>query len=167
MTTILLAIDPGALSGAFAVFFNDASSTVHDIPVVDRQIDGAALSRLIRDIKPPVAVVELVNSMPKQGVASMFRFGVSVGVIHGILAACGVPFHLVTPGVWKKSLGLTGKDKEAARALAIRMYPEVSGLDRKKDVGRADALLLGHYWLGHGNGQKGKLWEPGKGDTDD
>jgi crossover junction endodeoxyribonuclease RuvC len=97
-------------------------------------------------MNPQVAVVERVASMPKQGVASTFKFGMSVGIIHGVLLSSGVPLELVTPSMWKKGMKLTGTDKDAARALAIRLYPTVQGLHLKKHQGRADALLLGRFW---------------------
>jgi crossover junction endodeoxyribonuclease RuvC len=160
MTAILLAIDPGSVSGAYAVFFAKGPPVVDDIPVVDRQIDAAFLHRMVRELQPRAAVVENVSSMPKQGVVSTFRFGVAVGMIHGILACNTVPTHLVAPAVWKRSLGLIGKPKDAARAKAIQMYPAVTGLTRKMDVGRADALLMGHYWLTFRGNPVVKLWQP-------
>jgi Holliday junction resolvasome RuvABC endonuclease subunit len=147
VTTTLLAIDPGAISGALAVFYVNSEPSVSDIPVVDGQIDAAQLARLILQMEPDAVVCERVASMPKQGVASTFKFGMAYGIIHGVVLALGAPLHLVTPGTWKRAFRLTGTDKDAARALAIRMYPTVTGLARKKDVGRADALLLGHYFL--------------------
>jgi crossover junction endodeoxyribonuclease RuvC len=98
-------------------------------------------------MRPRCAVVERVASMPKQGVASTFKFGMATGIIHGVLAACDVPVHLVTPSVWKRGMGLIGADKEASRALALRLFPQVTGLDRKMDHGRAEALLMGHWFM--------------------
>jgi crossover junction endodeoxyribonuclease RuvC len=147
MTVQLIAIDPGAISGAVAVFPEGGSPSVTDLPVVDGQVDAAQLARWLRGIDPKAAVVERVASMPRQGVSSTFKFGVAVGIIHGVLGSIGVPIHLVTPTQWKKGLSLIGTDKETARALAIRLYPGVVGLERKKDHGRADALLLGHWFM--------------------
>jgi hypothetical protein len=45
----------------------------------------------------PKAYVELVSSMPGQGVASMFSFGHSAGVIQGALGAFEIPVTMVTP----------------------------------------------------------------------
>ena len=163
---ILIAIDPGALSGAYAAFRIGNGATVADLAVVDGQLDAASFAHLIMRIKPSVAVVEKVGAMPKQGVASTFKFGKACGLIEGVLASMGIPFHLVSPPVWKKPLGLIGKDKEAARALAIRLYPSVRGLDRKKDQNRAEALLIGH-WYRHHKGSPGRLWKPGNGDDDE
>ena len=144
----VLAIDPGAVSGAYA-FFPEMGllPVVGDLPVVDGQLDGAHFGHMVRHWLPDAAIVERVASMPKQGVASTFKFGMAVGIIHGVLLGGRVPLHLVTPGVWKKHFKLTGTDKDAARALAIRLYPALQGLSRKKDQGRADALLIGDWFL--------------------
>jgi len=84
--------------------------------------------------------------MPGQGVSSVFSFGKSAGIIEGILAAEKIPMVLVTPQKWKKRAGIIGKEKDAARTLALQLYPQIaSHLDRKKDVGRADALLIAHF----------------------
>lgn len=149
----IIAIDPGAVSGALAVFPAIDLPFVEDIPVVNGQIDAAALARFIRRVKPRVAIVERVGAMPKQGVASTFKFGVAVGIIHGILGACEVPMHLVAPSIWKRGAGLIGQPKDAARALAIRLFPAVTGLERVKDQGRADALLMG-LWFKSGDGRR-------------
>ena len=141
----LIAIDPGAVSGAYAVWGEEGIGVL-DLPVVDGQVDAVEFSRAMDLWKPRAAVVERVHSMPRQGVASTFKFGMAVGIIHGVVLAHGVPLHLVNPGMWKRYFGI-GPDKEQARALATRLYPTVGGLARKKDAGRAEALLIGHYWL--------------------
>lgn len=143
----ILAIDPGSVSGAYAIFHGNGSITVGDLPVVDRQVDPAMLTRIVRTFNPDCAVVERVGAMPGQGVSSTFKFGFAAGCIQGVLTAWGVPTRLVAPTVWKKELSLPGKDKEAARALAIRLYPGVEGLDLKKHQNRAEALLLGHWFF--------------------
>src|SRR4051812_5248000 len=48
--------------------------SVDDIPIAGGQVDPVALTALIRNFAPSVAMVELVHSMPKQGVASSFNF---------------------------------------------------------------------------------------------
>ena len=92
------------------------------------------------------AYVELVGSMPGQGVASMFSFGHSAGVIQGVLGAFEIPVTMVTPSQWKKRAGLTGQDKDASRVLAIQMWPSWRELD-KKGAGQAyaDAAFIALY----------------------
>ena len=147
---MVVGIDPG-LSGALAFLFEDGTySGVFDMPVMAagktgrQQVNAAALVEWMKKVYPPDrAVLEHVAAMPKQGVSSVFSFGQSFGIILGVLAALEIPVELVRPNVWKKAYGL-GKDKEEARARAIQLYP-AAPLSRKKDAGRAEALLLARY----------------------
>src|SRR6187549_1487768 len=115
MTTVLLAIDPGAISGAYAAFWSSGDIVVGDLPTADGQVDAVHLATMIREMNPQAAVVERVASMPKQGVASTFKFGVSVGLIQGVILSHDVPLHLVVPSKWKKNWNLLHQDKDAAR----------------------------------------------------
>ncbi|NNM75038.1 hypothetical protein [Enterovirga aerilata] len=146
---ILVAFDPG-LTGAFAFYNPDAPDrvTVHDMPVVDKQVDPAAIARRLKEAGPSIAVVERVASRPGQGVASMFKFGCGYGMVQGVVAALQIPVVLVTPQAWKKYHRIAGSGpdaKEAARALAIKLWPASAAFERKKDAGRAEAALLARY----------------------
>jgi crossover junction endodeoxyribonuclease RuvC len=94
-----------------------------------------------------LVVLESVHSMPKQGVASSFSFGQGLGMWQGIIAAFGMALEMPSPQRWKKAmLADQGKDKDASRFKAIQLFPSLtSQLSRKKDDGRAEALLLGEY----------------------
>ena len=114
------------------------------------RVNAPALAAIIRPYlyldNPLHAYVELVGSMPGQGVASMFSFGHSAGVIQGVLGAFEIPVVMVTPQSGKKRAGLMGKDKDASRTLAIQMWPYWRELD-KKGVGQAyaDAAFIALY----------------------
>jgi crossover junction endodeoxyribonuclease RuvC len=115
---------------------------------VKRQIDAAGLAVILRDSSmgfrdETIVIVEKVSSMPGQGVSSVFSLGDSFGVIRGVCAALRLPVHFVAPATWKKHFGL-GSDKEEARARAINLFPDAS-LARKKDHGRAEAILIALY----------------------
>ena len=143
----VLGVDPGAVSGAYALLTRNLEQpTVDDIPVVDRQVNAAEWARIVEALKPDLAVVELSSSMPKQGVASTFKFGMGCGLIRGVLAGAGVPIINVTAAKWKKHFALNN-DGEKSRALAIRRFPDVTQLSRKKDHGRAEALLIALWKL--------------------
>lgn len=154
--TLCIGIDVG-LSGAIAAIVDGIAHTVRDMPVTidgkSRSVSPALLAGLLREIvetaKPderPTVYIERVGSMPKQGVVSTFNFGKSAGVAEGVVGALGLQYRLVTPQVWKRKANLLNKPKDASRALAIALFPEVSGcLTRKADDGRADALLLAHF----------------------
>jgi hypothetical protein len=141
----ILAVDPG-LSGALAFYFPTVDAiTAEDMPVAAGNVDAATITARIAQMKPDIAIVELVASRPGQGVASVFKFGCGFGMVRGVIAASGVPLHLVTPGKWKRHFGLDA-DKEKARALALRFWPTRSELfGRKKDHGRSEAALLARY----------------------
>ena len=84
--------------------------------------------------------------MPGQGVSSTFRFGEALGVVLGVLGALQIPVSWASPVRWKKAAGLYGKDKDAARTLALQLHPEAGDmLTRKKDIGRADAICIAHF----------------------
>jgi len=148
-------IDPG-LTGAVAFLWGGGRVDVFDIPVLPRlsgkgtQVNARQLY-LILNTAPPGALVyfEQVNPMPGQGVTSMFHFGRTVGVIEGVLGSLGLPYEMVRPQVWKKGAGLLKKEKDASRTLALQLYPQVSDkLARKKDNGRAEAILIARYGAG-------------------
>lgn len=72
--------------------------------------------------------------MSGQGVSSMFTFGHAAGVVEGIIQGFNIPYTLitlVTPQAWKKSAGLIGTDKDAARSRAIQLHPDLRVLDKK------------------------------------
>lgn len=153
---LVIGIDPGQ-SGALAFLADGKFHRFIDMPTMPRkaggnEVDAIALARAIRAslAQHPgayqVAVLEAVSAMPKQGVSGVFRFGESFGVVKGILGALSLPLFLVPPVTWKKRLGLAGAEKDLARTLAIQRFPDVAGeLTRKKDIGRADALLIAHW----------------------
>ncbi len=53
----------------------------------------------------------------------------------------GLSVEEVRPSVWKPRMGVPGSDKEKSRRKALALFPKADVL-RKKDHGRADALLL-------------------------
>jgi crossover junction endodeoxyribonuclease RuvC len=145
-------IDPG-LTGAVAVLFGEKAE-VYDIPTIKKgdgavkyEIDPAGLGRVLRfgivDSAKVVAALERVNSMPGQAASSTFSLGDSFGVCRAVLSLTNLPLTYVTPMAWKKYFKLT-KDKEEARALAIKRYPQVE-LHLKKHIDRAEALLIATY----------------------
>jgi crossover junction endodeoxyribonuclease RuvC len=82
--------------------------------------------------------------MPKQGVASTFKYGVAYGSLRAVVALSNVPYRLVTPATWKKYFRLDA-DKEKSRALAIQLWPGCGYFALKKHHGRAEAALIARY----------------------
>ena len=142
-------------TGAIAAFDGTRIVGLIDMPTMTRlhgqgqQVDPYTLTTAILDLsngKNAQAIIEAVAARPGQGVSSMFRLGESVGVVLGVLGALQVPMRWVTPQRWKKAAGIVGKDKDAARSLAIQLHPEVADmLTRRKDCGRADSILIARF----------------------
>lgn len=150
---ITLGVDPGQ-TGAIAVLADGEFDRFIDMPTTPRkagghQINAGALAADLRGIfhmhrgAHVVATMEQVHSMPNQGSSSGFRFGQSDGIVRGVLGALGIGFVEVVPQVWKRRYNLIGCDKDAARSLAVMRFPAAAmHLTRKKDIGRADSLLI-------------------------
>lgn len=158
---MVLGIDPG-LDGALVLLAKDGEQVVllADMPTTTgaqgkRAVDGALLADVVREAMTASqaegdgrleAIVEAVGARPGEGAVSMFSFGRSFGTLLGVLAALGVRHRLVTPATWKRQAKLIGQEKDAARQLALRLWPERSGdFQRKGDAGRADAALIGYF----------------------
>ena len=151
---VIIGVDPGQ-TGAIAAYDGTIITGLIDMPTMARlhgqgqQVDPYTLATDILYLcggRPATAVIEAVSAMPGQGVSSMFRFGESVGVVVGVLGALQVPMRWCSPSVWKRRAGLLGKDKDAARSLAIQLHPEVADmLTRKKDHNRGEAILIARF----------------------
>jgi len=146
MPNTIFAIDPG-LNGAYAVWGEDGKiQEVGDLPRFSKHLNGAMLAKIIAVANPLFCVIEQVGARPGQGVSSTFNFGCAYGVCIGTFMALDMPFDTVTPGTWKREMGI-GKDKERARQKAVQLHPEAAEfLGRKLDHNRAEAILLAHYW---------------------
>jgi crossover junction endodeoxyribonuclease RuvC len=150
---LVLGVDPGQ-TGAIAVLADGDVEGFIDMPTLPRraggfQVNAAELAASLRGVLQRfsgayvLAVLEQVSAMPKQGGASGFRFGQSDGMVRGVLGALRIPIIEVPPQMWKRHLRLTGCNKDAARTLAVQRFPAAApSLTRKKDIGRADALLI-------------------------
>lgn len=144
----LIAIDPG-LKGGVATLHPDGTITAEPMPVAGKALDLGAIADHIRTLDPDWLILEKVGSMPGQGVASTFKFGMGYGAIQGVAAGLQVPVELVTPQRWKgRVLHGTAKDKDAAIAFCRRAFPTVPLVPprcKKPHDGIADALCLLEY----------------------
>ena len=127
-----------------------------------RELDVQATVKIIRELRNRYSTVEgttwsvprekiiigleKVHSMPRQGVASTFAFGKVYGTLIGILGTLGLPYSLVTPQTWRKSVmeGMPkGKDSSIQRC--HELFPEVDCITKKSHHNRADALLIAEH----------------------
>lgn len=147
---IYLGIDPGQSGGMAAIAPGDRVQ-VWPCPVTERDTWNVLTD--IRDGHlegwPSVtALLEKVHSMPGQGVASTFKFGVNYGGWRMALTAAGIPWEDVTPQVWQKGLAIPQKKpaesrvdfKNRLKARAQQIFPAV-----KVTLAIADALLICEY----------------------
>ena len=147
-----IGIDPGK-TGAAALIHRDGC-VVADWPGCPA---GAAdlLTSWRFDYEIDLVALERVHAMPKQGVASTFSFGQNFGQWQGVLAALAFPYLQPLPQEWQKGLVTKSDGADSkARSLAVarRLFPDVD-LSRKKDHGRADALLLA-WWARRQGGEQ-------------
>lgn len=149
--SLILGIDPGQTGAIAALDHHGEIIEIHDMPLVAGGVSASLLSDLICDLAKmsweTTAVVEQVHSMPKQGVASSFKFGMSYGIILGTLGGHAIRVEHAQPGKWKRAIGVTA-DKETSRRKAIERWPAQAALfARKKDNESAEAALIALYWI--------------------
>lgn len=152
---IVIGIDPG-LSGALCLLHDGGKPSFIDMPTQmsaktgKQLIDCERLSAFLRGIKTLhngayiTAVIEAVGMRPINSRGSDQKAAIGYGMILGIVTALRIDHQTVQPQTWKKHHGLIGTAKDAARVLALAKFPEEAGLwlNRKKDNGRADALMI-------------------------
>jgi crossover junction endodeoxyribonuclease RuvC len=156
MAEYRIGIDPG-ITGALALLKYDLDAIFpkimawSDMPVMalaknKQMVNAAELFKLLKSWRADNLVVylEYVSAMPGQGVSGMFNFGVGYGMVQAIVASLQYPLMFVRPTVWKKKAGLLHTEKDKARAHAQQLFPGMD-LRYKKDVGRADAILIAMY----------------------
>jgi hypothetical protein len=155
MTRRVIGIDPG-LSGALALLEVANGDTtlvdVIDVPVVGsgakHSVDVIALQEWLLRHRPRHTFLERAQAMPKQGASSGFKYGRVVGALEAVLTVSAIAITMVEPSKWKRHFHLQGADKEGARGLVVRLYPGGHHFfARKKDHGRAEAVLIGLYGL--------------------
>jgi len=139
-----------------------ASVEVIDCPTVKVEVNGKLRTRLHAEAMvaalaslrlPPGQVAHLEEGGVEYGFSAQTAFvqGYNFGLWRGVLASAGLEVRIVKPQAWKWALGLAHRgakgDKDASRAMAESMFPELAPgtLRRKKDHGRAEALLIAAY----------------------
>lgn len=148
----IVGVDPGG-AGALALLTPDGL-WVEDMPVfmvrrgrTDKpELDVHGLLDILGGWRPIDAVYfEQVGGMTGEAASSAFNFGRVAGAAEAVCKIAGIPFHFVTPPVWKKAIGLKG-GKDDSRAKATALWPAHAGLFRRvKDDGRAEAALIAEW----------------------
>ncbi|XP_076884595.1 Holliday junction resolvase MOC1, chloroplastic-like [Bidens hawaiensis] len=162
----VIGVDPD-VSGALAVLkpydvLGSSAAQVYDSPNVKvlignrvrRRMDTKAVVELLRSLSIPTgttAYIEQSIPYPGDGKQGWWSGGFNYGLWIGVLVASGVSVVPVPSLRWKQEFKLSGngKTKDDSRALACSLFPSLSSsLKRKKDHGRAEALLIAAYGKG-------------------
>lgn len=155
---IVAGIDPG-VSGA--LFMLASETYALDVPTLKQKVASKKAPREVPDYHRWMAswsdalreadhiFVELVSggSYGKgQAQSGMFKFGYAAGFALGIVVGSGTPYSFITAQSWKRIVGLpSGSEKDDSRRRACQLIPGAADLfTRKKDVGRAEAALIGY-----------------------
>ena len=156
---IYIGIDPG-LTGAVGILFPYEEQAVYDLPTMQNvraaekgrvrlHLDSPALCGLLGLFDPAECRVFLEYTQAgMKGAIANYSLGHSSGIIMGTLSALGFTYEFVRPQEWKKEFGLLKAEKDASRKQAAALYPLLP-LSRKKDHGRAEAILLAEYGRRH------------------
>ena len=163
MSKLIVGIDPG-MSGAIAVLAVPEFSVIflEDLPVVEvggrKELELVEIRDWLEDDIDSVAhvFIEKAQAMPGQGITSTGRYMKSFGELIGICVGLHIPYTLVHPTSWKRALLKDmSKGKGASIHRALQLFPSLS-LPRKKDHGKAEALLIAYY------GAKSLGWVDGR-----
>ncbi len=156
---LIFGIDPG-LTGAIVTLLDGEPGPMVDMPVMDGEVDARGVATFLRhqrEANPGVSIavaLERIHARPMrnaegkavEGSVARHNLAEGFGQLKAVVRLLGLQLLLVQPSVWKRRFDLSGKGKDAGRLLAIQRFPAAAAqLQRKKDNGRADALLIALY----------------------
>ncbi|GMH43279.1 hypothetical protein BSKO_11201 [Bryopsis sp. KO-2023] len=167
-----IGIDPdtGGAIAYISIDGGDADLSQANVEVIDapvklvvtgkrtrRQIDPERIAFLLEDLRDRKlgamkTFLEKPLPLPINGSFSNHQSGISFGVWYGSLCANHIDTKLVLAAKWKRDLDLFRKPKEGSIARAIELFPAaLHMLKRKKDHGRAEALLIAYWGMKYGH----------------
>ncbi|KAF2291942.1 hypothetical protein GH714_042284 [Hevea brasiliensis] len=121
---------------------------------IRKRLDAKSIVQLLRSFDAPVgttAYIEQSIPYPKDGKQGWWSGGFGYGLWIGMLVASGYSVVPVPSVTWKNEYELSGSNrtKDDSRRVASTLFPSLSSLlTRKKDHGRAEALLIAAYGKG-------------------
>lgn len=141
-----LGIDPGK-NGGLAVIRSDGTPLIWTrMPLgVGQIVDWIASAS--NQYHRLIIITEKAQAMPRQGVSSAFRYGQHFGIFEASAALLRLPYHEVSPVVWKKSMGLSSS-KQVSTSVCRRLFPLVELVQpgcRNEHDGIAEALLVAEW----------------------
>ena len=154
------------MGGAGALFVPGSTTMsgedIFDMPTMGEgkssELNYAELRDLIWRCRPSVVFVEKLTAFPQKdpitgeitiwGATSMAKMMGTYYATRAVVGCLEIPLREFMPAEWKAAFNLRGggKNKEDSRMLAVLRYPHAAEfLKRKKDAGRAEALLIAAY----------------------
>jgi len=95
------------------------------------------------------AVMEYNPPLGFSGSYAWYSLGFAVGTFNSQFTTLGIPYQTVRAKTWKQDIGLIQQGKTGSIELAKELTPQAySLLQRKKDHGRAESLLIAAWALG-------------------
>ena len=142
---LYVGIDPGVSGGIACITSDELFAIKCPSTIADMNDKVEAVVNVAHHTGYKVyATIEAVHSMPKQGVASVFKFGKNYGEWLGILSANKIPYTQVSPQKWMKIFGSMPKEKKDRKNhikhLAQQRYP-----DNKITLATSDSILIAEY----------------------
>ena len=152
----VVGIDPGITGGIVVLdrsgsivqavrtpIYAEKGKKHYDVPGM-REI----LMRAAREEGEPLAGIEKVGTLPRDGRVGAFNFGVGYGLWLGLLSGLYVPYMEVTPQGWQSKM-LAGLPRgPQVKASAVRaaksLFPHIP-IGVKADWGIAAAALIAEY----------------------
>ncbi|NCD17884.1 MAG: hypothetical protein EOL91_11375 [Actinobacteria bacterium] len=137
---MIIGIDPGVSGGIALLDHKSFQEAIKYDPANEQEVVDKIRGYRVYIKK---AYLEAVHSMPGQGVASTFKFGMNYGWWQGVLVSFRIPFERVSPVRWQTEMRCRTKgDKNVTKRLAQELFPNI-----KVTHAIADALLIAEYGL--------------------
>ncbi|KAJ3683881.1 hypothetical protein LUZ60_014108 [Juncus effusus] len=160
----IIGVDPD-VSGALAILRPDNSppgfsAEVYDAPYVQvmvgkkvrKRLDPRSIVQLLHSLNAPhgtVAYIEQSRPFPQDGKLGWWSGGFTYGIWLGVLVASGFNVTPISALAWKNYFELSRAaptSKDESRKAASDLFPSLApAMKRKKDHGRAEALLIAAY----------------------
>lgn len=141
--TCIVGIDPGQDVAVCTHFLGSRIPLAELIRSPGRGVDEAALRLNLSLSRPTCAYIEYVGVMPGQGATSGATFMVAWGVIRGICRGLDIPYKLVTPQVWKRTV-LAGRDMGPTIPKGADAKTRKDLARARKDAQKASAIAFVH-----------------------
>lgn len=151
---VYVGIDPGIHGSIVSIYRNGKIHELHDIPnkVVGTKtrIDPLELQKILlgyQRLKDVKVACEALSAVYKASSSSAFTFGLSFGLVVGILAVTGFKVHFVRPQVWKADIFGADRVKGSQKSRSVQEARARFHDDyRIKRHDTAEALLIAD-WL--------------------